>query len=132
MQGYYASRISKTARKARIVLIAILAIFVIMDVWVYLATWPELRGKLALQMGLNTMWTTFFLAAIWFGQNWARYVLGFFLMLSVIFGVAVYIPQLVEAKIPVPWILPIMLVFHLIALLVIAFHPDIRKMVHSR
>lgn len=93
---------------------------------------PEYRHRTAIQLGLNTMWSGVFLWAIWCRQNWARYVLCAFLLLSVVFGAVFVIPQYLHANIPIPPVLPALLVFYLAAMLIIAYNPTIRKFAYSR
>jgi hypothetical protein len=129
---YHLAPRDRYSKGARTIVAIVFLGFLIFDGLLLLFTPPEFRGRLALQIGLSTMWNAVFLGAIWQRQNWARYVLCFFLLLSVVFGAGVTIPEYVAAKVPIPPILIVALVFHLTVLLVIAFNPTIRKFVHSR
>jgi hypothetical protein len=129
---YHLAPPDRYLKRARTIVGVIFGGFVVLDVLLFFSIVPEFRERLALQLGLNTMWNAVFLGAIWQRQNWARYVLSVFLLLSVLFGAVVTIPQLLAANVPVPPFLIALLAFHLVALLVIAFNPTIRKFVYSR
>lgn len=129
---YHLAPPDRYSKKARTILAAIFALLVVFDVLMIFSSLPEYRARLAIQLGLSTLWSGVFLGAIWCRQNWARYVLCIFLLISVVFGAVVMIPQMLHAKVPIPIILPALLLFHLVALLVIAFNPTIRKFVYSR
>ena len=129
---YHLAPRDRYAKGARTIVALIFLGFLICDGLFLFFTLPEFRGRLALQLGLSTMWNAVFLGAIWQRQNWARYVLCFFLLLSVVFGVGVTIPEFLEAKLPIPPLLIVTVIFHLAAFLVIAFNPTLRKFVHSR
>jgi hypothetical protein len=129
---YHLAPPDRYSKRARTIVAILFAGFVVLDVLVFFSALPEFRHRLALQLGLNTMWNAVFLGAMWQRQNWARYLLCFFLLLSVIFGGAVAIPQVLAAKAPFPIMLAVLLAFHLVALLVVAFNPTLRKFLHSR
>jgi len=129
---YHLAPPDRYSKRARTILASIFALFVVFDVLLIYTSLPEYRQRMAIQLGLNTMWSGVFLWAIWRRQNWARYVLCGFLLLSVVFGAAFVIPQFLHAKVPIPLVLPALLIFHLVAMLVIAYNPTIRKFVYSR
>jgi hypothetical protein len=129
---YHLAPPDRYTKRARTIVGLLFAGFLILDVLVLVTARPEFRHDLALQVGLSTMWNAVFLGAIWQRQNWARYVLCFFLLISIAFGALVFIPQLLAANLPIPILLPVFLVFHLVVLLVVAFNPTLRKFVYSR
>lgn len=129
---YHLAPPDRYSKRARTILALIFALFVVFDVLMILSASPEFRHRTAIQLGLNTMWSGVFLGAIWCRQNWARYVLCAFLLLSVVFGAVFVIPQYLHAKVPIPPALPALLVFYLAAMLVIGYNPTIRKFAYSR
>lgn len=129
---YHLAPPDRYQKRARTIVVLLLAGFVACDVVVAVAAPEEIRGRLGLQLALNTMWNAVFLGGIWHRQNWARYVLCFFLLLSIVFGAAVALPQAQTAAGATTPALVFLLLFHLAALGVVAFNPTIRKFVHSR
>lgn len=110
----------------------IFAIFLVLNALSIFSTMPEMRHKVAVELGLSLLWTTVFLGAIWQGQNWARYVLGVLLLLSIVYIIFATIPTFFEYKMPLPLMVPIMLVAYLAMFLILTFNKDISKHVHSR
>lgn len=110
----------------------VFAIFLVLNILTCLSVPPESRPKLAVELGLSLLWTAIFLWAVWQGQSWARYVLGVFLLLTIVYRVFATIPQLIEYEIPIPFMIPVMLVADLAIFLILVFNKNISKHVNSR
>lgn len=75
----------------------------IVDAGMMLCIYPRLpvihKSNLVLFLGVTAVWTTGLLAAVWFRQNWAKYILVGSLLFTVVFSLSM-IPGLPEALHP--------------------------------
>jgi len=76
----------------RAVLVVIFILFLGLDLGMYFTTPEEQRHALLGQTIIRQLWTVALLAAIWCGQNWARYTLIALLLLGTLF----FIPVVME------------------------------------
>ena len=82
-------------------------LFLWMRVWDVILIWgiaPKLstmhRSYLMLLLGVAAVWTTGLLAAAWFRQNWARYLLALSLIVGVVISLAMIpmLPDIMHAR----------------------------------
>lgn len=127
----YSSKPSSLRRETpgRIVLAVIFLLFLGLDGAVYFTTPEEQQRALLGQIIVRQLWTFALLAAVWFGKNWARYVLIALLMLSGLLFIPV-VMELIDRGLGIPPFVILWLVVNLGVMAAMIYLPAIRNLTY--
>ncbi len=113
--------------RARGVLLALFGGFRVLDAAILICIPAQYRQQMAAALVLSGIWSTFFLAAIWMGKSWARYIFSAFLLLTLVFF-CVGIAELVSVAVAFPLLLLAALGVYFTALLLLVYLPSMREL----
>lgn len=111
----------------RAVLVVIFLLFLGLDGAMYFTTPEEQQHELLGQTIIRQLWTVALLAAIWFGQNWARYTLIALLLLGTLFFIPV-VMELFDLGLGISPFAILWLVVNLAVMAAMIYLPAIREL----
>lgn len=127
----YSSKPSSMKRETpgRIVLVIIFLLFLGLDFAVYSTTPEEQQRAFLGQIIIRQLWTFALLVAVWYGKNWARYMLIALLMLGGLFFIPI-VMELIDHGLGIPPFAILWLLVNLAVMAAMIYLPAIRNLTY--